>query len=325
MAAAPFTYTKGVLRGTSGSDGGVVRGTDLEREARVTDILENIDAAASRSCTTEPGETAEDRPRRRARAAAADDDRGHRGGHVSVRLRDDADGAHAVRRQDSRSSSLFSSGHVRVRSVSSSTSISRGAALSSVWATASSASRCEVEDPYEAPEVASAIVESRRRLPVPREQLDPAQPQPLHVDEDREEGHVLDPLAHHHGRRVQHREHAHHGRHGEDEGHRRDEVDGGDGEVHHAHLRRSRGLSAASPARSSGSVGGYVLATLLDRYQFMIASRRRLSDRDASRARCRLIDFVLVALAAIAISFVAALYPSWKASRLDPVEAIRNE
>ncbi|MBI5874259.1 MAG: lipoprotein-releasing system transmembrane subunit LolC, partial [Deltaproteobacteria bacterium] len=32
-----------------------------------------------------------------------------------------------------------------------------------------------------------------------------------------------------------------------------------------------------------------------------------------------------IALAAIIISFLATLYPSWRASKLDPVEALRYE
>jgi len=36
-------------------------------------------------------------------------------------------------------------------------------------------------------------------------------------------------------------------------------------------------------------------------------------------------DVVFIVAAALAISFLATLYPSWQASRLDPVEAIRYE
>jgi len=36
-------------------------------------------------------------------------------------------------------------------------------------------------------------------------------------------------------------------------------------------------------------------------------------------------DVVVIGIAALTISFLATLYPSWQASRLDPVEAIRYE
>ncbi len=36
-------------------------------------------------------------------------------------------------------------------------------------------------------------------------------------------------------------------------------------------------------------------------------------------------DFIVIALMAVVISFVATLYPAWRASRLDPVEALRYE
>ena len=41
--------------------------------------------------------------------------------------------------------------------------------------------------------------------------------------------------------------------------------------------------------------------------------------------KVRPLDFSLTALLAVLISFVATLYPSWRASRLDPVEALRDE
>lgn len=37
------------------------------------------------------------------------------------------------------------------------------------------------------------------------------------------------------------------------------------------------------------------------------------------------IDVLVVALVAIAISYLATIYPSWQASRLDPAEALRYE
>lgn len=36
-------------------------------------------------------------------------------------------------------------------------------------------------------------------------------------------------------------------------------------------------------------------------------------------------DFVVVGLMAVAVSFLATIYPAWRASRLDPVEALRHE
>ena len=39
----------------------------------------------------------------------------------------------------------------------------------------------------------------------------------------------------------------------------------------------------------------------------------------------RPVDFAVIALMALAVSFLATLYPAWRASRLDPVEALRYE
>jgi lipoprotein-releasing system permease protein len=36
-------------------------------------------------------------------------------------------------------------------------------------------------------------------------------------------------------------------------------------------------------------------------------------------------DIVVIVCAALALSFLSTLYPAYKASKLDPVEAIRNE
>jgi len=73
-----------------------------------------------------------------------------------------------------------------------------------------------------------------------------------------------------------------------------------------------------------GLVGGWVLATLLDRYQF-VTLPGDVYPIESLPVQMRPTDFVIVAVAAVAISFAAALYPAWKASRLEPVEAIRRE
>ena len=39
----------------------------------------------------------------------------------------------------------------------------------------------------------------------------------------------------------------------------------------------------------------------------------------------RAADIVPIVLASLALSFVATLYPSWRASRLEPARALRNE
>jgi lipoprotein-releasing system permease protein len=73
-----------------------------------------------------------------------------------------------------------------------------------------------------------------------------------------------------------------------------------------------------------GLLGGGVLCFLLKRYEFV----KLPSDVyyiSTLPVRVQPLDVVLVAVSAIAISFLATLYPSYQASRLDPVAAIRYE
>ena len=73
-----------------------------------------------------------------------------------------------------------------------------------------------------------------------------------------------------------------------------------------------------------GIMGGSVLCFLLKRYEFV----KLPSDVyyiSTLPVRVQVFDVALIALSAIAISFLATLYPSYQASRLDPAAAIRYE
>jgi lipoprotein-releasing system permease protein len=73
-----------------------------------------------------------------------------------------------------------------------------------------------------------------------------------------------------------------------------------------------------------GLAGGYVICGLLAKYQF-ISLPSDVYYISHLPVKMNGVDFVLVALAAIGISFLATLYPSWQASKLDPVEGLRYE
>jgi len=73
-----------------------------------------------------------------------------------------------------------------------------------------------------------------------------------------------------------------------------------------------------------GLIGGYGICLLLAEYQF-ISLPRDVYYISRLPVKINGLDFFLVALAAMGISFLATLYPSWQASRLDPAEALRYE
>jgi lipoprotein-releasing system permease protein len=68
-----------------------------------------------------------------------------------------------------------------------------------------------------------------------------------------------------------------------------------------------------------GLGGGYVVCTLLAKYQF-ITLPSDVYYISRLPVKMNILDFVLVALSSLGISFLATLYPSWQASRLDPAE-----
>ncbi len=74
----------------------------------------------------------------------------------------------------------------------------------------------------------------------------------------------------------------------------------------------------------SGVIGGYLLCKLLKTYKF-INLPGDVYYLDYLPVRIDMFDFLLVPAAAILISFLATVYPSWQAARLDPVEPLRYE
>ena len=73
-----------------------------------------------------------------------------------------------------------------------------------------------------------------------------------------------------------------------------------------------------------GLVGGGILCFLLERYEF-VQLPSDVYYISTLPVRVQALDVILVALSAIAISFLATLYPSYQASKLEPVAAIRYE
>ena len=84
------------------------------------------------------------------------------------------------------------------------------------------------------------------------------------------------------------------------------------------------GLAVGIAGTLCGTGTGALLSWLVGRYRFItIPGEVYFLDRLPARLECG--DLAIVALVALMISFLATIYPAWRASKLEPVEAIRFE
>ena len=86
----------------------------------------------------------------------------------------------------------------------------------------------------------------------------------------------------------------------------------------------AEGVAIGIVGTALGSMIGFIGCFLLQKYKF-ITLPGDVYFIDKLPVRMEAGDFVMVALAAVAVCFAATIYPSWKASRLVPVDAIRYE
>jgi lipoprotein-releasing system permease protein len=85
-----------------------------------------------------------------------------------------------------------------------------------------------------------------------------------------------------------------------------------------------QGLTIGCSGTVLGLLGGLVVSKLLTRYQF-IDLPNDVYYLSTIPTRLVFTEVATVAAAAVAISFLATLYPAWQASRFNPVEALRYE
>ncbi|HDI83138.1 MAG TPA: lipoprotein-releasing ABC transporter permease subunit [candidate division WOR-3 bacterium] len=84
------------------------------------------------------------------------------------------------------------------------------------------------------------------------------------------------------------------------------------------------GLLVGGIGTTTGLIIGYVLCWALGKYKF-ISLPADVYFLDKLPVKMQPLDFLIVGVSAIIISFLATIYPALRASKMDPVEAIRNE
>lgn len=86
----------------------------------------------------------------------------------------------------------------------------------------------------------------------------------------------------------------------------------------------AQGLAVGLLGTSVGCVLGVAASWILDRYQ-LIRLEAQVYYLSYVPFEVRREDFAVICVMALAISFLATLYPAWRASRLDPVISLRYE